>query len=121
MRSDLANTQRSRAELQSQLTTATTSLSNLQLQSSKDNKRVDELTRDKAILERRVKDRDEEIKGKARLVEEVQDEMVSLNLQLNMAEKKVKRFEVENKELVDRWMARMGKEADQMNEDSKWS
>jgi hypothetical protein len=38
-----------------------------------------------------------------------------------MAEKKSKELQRENKELVDRWMARMGKEADAMNDASKFS
>ena len=51
----------------------------------------------------------------------MQDELVSLNLQFNMAEERSKRLEKENRELVDRWMARMGKEADAMNDASKYS
>lgn len=51
----------------------------------------------------------------------VQTELVSLNLQFNMAEDRAKRLEAENKELVDRWMARMGQEADAMNKASKFS
>lgn len=51
----------------------------------------------------------------------MQNELVSLNLQFNMAEEKAKRIERENKELVDRWMARMGQEADAMNKASKFS
>lgn len=47
--------------------------------------------------------------------------MVSLNLQLNMAEQQKKKLQKENKELVDRWMARMGEEADAMNDASKFS
>jgi len=47
--------------------------------------------------------------------------MVSLNLQLNMAEQAKKKLQKENKELVDRWMARMGKEADAMNDASRFS
>jgi len=38
-----------------------------------------------------------------------------LTLQLNVAEQKSASLKKENKELVDRWMARMGKEADAMN------
>lgn len=38
-----------------------------------------------------------------------------------MAEKKSKELQRENKELVDRWMARMGKEADALNDASKFS
>jgi len=38
-----------------------------------------------------------------------------------MAEDRAKRLEKENKELIDRWMVRMGKEADAMNNASKFS
>jgi hypothetical protein len=38
-----------------------------------------------------------------------------------MAEKRSKELQRENKELVDRWMARMGEEADAMNDASKFS
>ncbi|KAK5239702.1 autophagy protein 16, interacts with Atg12p-Atg5p, partial [Exophiala xenobiotica] len=56
----------------------------------------------------------------AKLIENVQDENVTLNLQLNMVEEHSEKLKKENKELVDRWMARMGKEADKMNEDNKF-
>ena len=49
------------------------------------------------------------------------DETVSLTLQLNMADEQAQKLQRENKELVDRWMARMGKEADAMNDKSKFS
>jgi hypothetical protein len=38
-----------------------------------------------------------------------------------MAEDRAKRLEKENQELIDRWMVRMGKEADAMNNASKFS
>jgi hypothetical protein len=47
--------------------------------------------------------------------------MLSLNLQLNMAEQRSKKLEGDNKDLVDRWMARMGQEADALNNASKFS
>lgn len=53
--------------------------------------------------------------------QDFQDELASLNLQLNMAEEQSNRLQRENQELVDRWMARMGKEAEAMNEASKYS
>lgn len=37
-----------------------------------------------------------------------------------MAEEKSNRLKKENKELIDRWMARMGKEADAMNDASQF-
>lgn len=54
------------------------------------------------------------------MVEGVQDEMVGLNLQLNMAEQKAEKLKGENEELVRRWMKRMGEEAEKMNEESRW-
>ena len=53
--------------------------------------------------------------------QDIQDEMISLNLQMNVAESRSKELEKENKDLIDRWMARMGKEADAMNQASKFS
>lgn len=47
--------------------------------------------------------------------------MATLNLQLNMADEKSNKLQRENKELVDRWMARMGQEADAMNDASRFS
>jgi hypothetical protein len=38
-----------------------------------------------------------------------------LNLQLNMSEQRVKDLKAENKELIDRWMAYKGQEAEEMN------
>ena len=54
-------------------------------------------------------------------LQDVHDETVSLTLQLNMADEQAQKLQRENKELVDRWMARMGQEADAMNDKSKFS
>lgn len=54
------------------------------------------------------------------MVEQAQDEMVALGLQLNLAEERSKALEEENRELVERWMRRMGEEADRVNRDSRW-
>jgi chromosome segregation ATPase len=121
LRADLAATQKSRADLQSQLKPLKEELEKMKTKAERELKRIEDLTRDKVTLERKLRDREEEIKGKARLVEEVQDEMVSLNLQVNMAEQRSEKLIKENQELVDRWMARMGQEADAMNTASKWT
>ncbi|KAL9095366.1 MAG: hypothetical protein Q9165_002237 [Trypethelium subeluteriae] len=121
LRTDLATTQKSRADLQARLMPLTEELEKAKSKSEKDLKRIEDLARERTTLERKLRDRDEELKGKARLVEDVQDEMVSLNLQLNMAEQRSEKLEKENKELVDRWMVRMGKEADEMNDASRWT
>lgn len=41
--------------------------------------------------------------------------MITLNLQVSVAEKERDKVKKENKELVDRWMKRMAQEADAMN------
>ncbi|KAK0822351.1 autophagy protein 16, interacts with Atg12p-Atg5p, partial [Friedmanniomyces endolithicus] len=74
----------------------------------------------KADTERKLRDRDEELRGKNRMVVLAQDEMVAQGLQLSLAEQKAEGLERENRELVARWMERMGKEAERVNRDSKW-
>ena len=53
--------------------------------------------------------------------QDLQDEVMSLNIQLNVAELRAQELTKDNQRLVDRWMARMGKEADAMNEASKFA
>lgn len=115
IRQDLAKAQQERADLQARLDTATHELVNLRSKSKQDNKKLSQLTNSVNQLTLKLRDRDEELRGKAKLVENVQDENVTLNLQLNMAEEQQTQLKKENQELVDRWMARMGKEADMMN------
>ncbi|MCJ1275141.1 hypothetical protein MMC21_002941 [Puttea exsequens] len=121
MRQDLSEAQRSRGLIETRLHSVTEELSKLKIQASLDNKRIAELTKEKTVLSTKLKDRDEELKGKTKLLEDVHDETVSLTLELNMAEERSQKLRSENKELVDRWMARMGQEADAMNVQSKFS
>ena len=105
----------------------------LRAKTKTDIRHIGDLTRERATLLQKVKDRDDELKGKARFLEvwdtgllaltdrahvsqDVQDEVIALNLQLNMSEQTVKKLKVENKDLIDRWMAHKGREADEMNE-----
>ena len=120
MRQDLARAQQERTELQSRLDTVTKELEALKTKSIVANKKISQLTVSVGHLTMKLRDREEELKGKAKLVENVQDENVTLNLQLNMAEEQSQKLRKENQELVDRWMARMGKEADRMNDESKF-
>ncbi|GMF77870.1 unnamed protein product [Aspergillus oryzae] len=94
---DLSEAQRSRSELQDRLTRTTAELEKLRKRSSQDSRRIGVLEKEAAQLQLRLKDRDEELKGKAKLLDK------------------------ENQELVDRWMARMGKEAEAMNKASRFS
>jgi len=121
LRRDLAEALRSRGQLQSRLKLAEEDLETLRLKSKLDTKIIKDFAAERAVLVVKVKDRDEELRGKAKLLEDVQDEMISLNLQLNMAEQRSKKLQKENKDLIDRWMTRMGQEADAMNDASKFS
>ncbi|KAL4785565.1 autophagy protein 16 [Aspergillus varians] len=120
-RADLTEAQRSRSELQERLARATTELERLQKRNNYDGKRINSMDSEITHLQLRLRDRDEELRGKAKLLEDFQDELAALNLQINMAEQRADRLQKENQELVDRWMARMGKEADAMNNASKFS
>jgi len=121
LRQDLLEAQRTKVEQQSRLKSVTEELEKLRLKSKADSKRINDLSMEKVGLTRGMKDRDEELRGKAKLLEDVHNETVSLTLELNMAEERLERLREENKELVDRWMARMSKEADAMNDASRYS
>ena len=69
VRQDLSEAQRSRGLIEARLQSVTEELQKLKIQSSLDNKRIRELTRETATLTRGLIDRDEELKGKAKLVE----------------------------------------------------
>ncbi|KAI9871918.1 MAG: hypothetical protein M1830_002294 [Pleopsidium flavum] len=121
IRHDLIEAQRSKGALQAQSKAVTDELEKLKIRSKVESKRLNELAAERTVLTTRLRDRDEELKGKAKLLEDVQDEMISLHLQLNMAEERSRKLQRENKDLVDRWMARMGQEADAMNDASTFS
>jgi len=116
IRSDLAEALRANGNLQSRIRIAETELIELRVKTKTDSKRIGDMTKERATLSQKVRDRDDELRGKARFLENVQDEMISLNLQLNVSEQNVKKLRAENKDLIDRWMVHKGKEADEMNE-----
>jgi chromosome segregation ATPase len=120
IRQDLAKAQQERADLQTRLDAATRELEALKSKSKAETRKINHLTANVSRLEVKLQDRNEELKGKAKLVENVQDENVTLNLQLNMADEQAKRLKKENQDYINRLMARKGKEADRMNDESKF-
>ncbi|KAI9045178.1 ATG16 family protein [Aspergillus affinis] len=120
-RAELSEAQRSRSELQDQLTRTTVELEKLRKKSTQNTRRIGSLENEVAHLQLRLKDRDEELRGKAKLLDDFQDELASLTLQLNMAEERSDKLKEENQHLVDRWMARMHKDAEAMNDASRFS
>ncbi|KAL7791905.1 autophagy-related protein 16 [Trichoderma ceciliae] len=115
LRLDLAEALRSRGVAETRLRTAEEELDKLRSKTKQDSRSIKDLTSERTSLATKVNDREYELREKRKLVEYVQDEMIALNLQLSMAEKERDRVKQENKELIDRWMKRMAKEADAMN------
>jgi chromosome segregation ATPase len=120
LRADLSATQKARGALQTEVASLSASLAVAQSTNDVNTAKIAILSKQKADVERKLRDRDEELRGKARLVEQTQDEMVSLSLQVNMAEQRSERLEKENKDLIARWMKRMGEEAEKVNAGSGW-
>ncbi|KAF2733948.1 autophagy protein 16 [Polyplosphaeria fusca] len=118
LRSELASTQKIRADLESKLSAQTTELQALQTTDAEQKKRIIALEKVMEHLQRRLKDRGEELTGKGRLVEDVQDEMVALNLQLSMAEQERDKLKKENEDLTRRWVEYKEKEVQRQNEEN---
>ena len=113
-------TQKARSALQAQVDELNTSLKALELQNRASTSQIAQLTRQKTDIERRLRDRDEELRGKTKLAEDAQDEMVAQGLQLHIAEEQARKLQEENAELVQRWMKRMGEEVERVNRESRW-
>lgn len=121
LRQEFTTAQAERAKLSSQLKSVLAELDSLKATTRKDRKEITRLTRISAQAQVRLRDRDEELRGKAKLLENVQDENATLNLELKQADEKAKRLKKENQDLVDRWMKRKGEEAERMNNEGKFA
>ncbi|KAL2206379.1 autophagy protein 16 [Sarocladium strictum] len=114
-RLEVAEALRSRGVAETRLRVAEEELTRLRAKTRADTRTLRVLETECATLTTRLNDRDHELREKRKLVEEVQDEMITLNLQLSVAEKERDKVKADNKDLVDRWMKRMAQEADAMN------
>jgi len=120
LRQEFTKAQAERAKLASQLESVTAELETLKAASKVDRKEINRLTKLSTQVQVRLRDRDEELRGKAKLLEDVQDENATLNLELKQADEKAKRLKRENQELVDRWMKSKGEEAERMNVEGRF-
>ncbi|KAF3168640.1 hypothetical protein EYR41_003204 [Orbilia oligospora] len=121
LRTDLATSQKDRTNLQTQLTTATNSLTLLQKSSSANLRELDKVKVERYHLEQKVKSKDDDSKLNRKMIENLQDEIIALNIQLNIGEQAKMRLKSENEELISRWMALKKDEAEAMNNNSKYS
>lgn len=106
--------------LESQLETSRSQLTRLQTTHAALQRRSTTLTAQVTQLTQRLRDQAEELRGKAKLLEDVQDENATLNLQLDLADRQARELRRENQDLVDRWMAKVGQEAERMNEEGRF-
>ena len=115
LRLDLAEAIRSRNVSEKRLQTAEAELITLRAKTKTDSRSLRQLDAERTQLTTRLKDRDHELREKRKLLEDVQDETITLNLQLAMIEKERDKIKKDNQELVDRWMKRKAQEAEAMN------
>ncbi|KAI0805313.1 autophagy-related protein 16 [Xylaria sp. FL0064] len=115
LRLELAEALRGRGQAQSRLKAAEAELATLRSKNRVDGKRIADLTSERNALAARVRDLNEELDKKKKFLKDIQDDNLTLNMELNMTIQKKAKVEAENKELVDRWMKRMGHEADALN------
>ncbi|CAD6505960.1 BgTH12-06892 [Blumeria graminis f. sp. triticale] len=114
-RSDLAEAIRSNGQLHSRIKTVEVELLKLRAKTKSDLSIIKELHAQQNSLKQKLNDRDEELRGKTKLLDDVHDEVVALHLQLNLSEQRAKNLLTENKSLIDRWLIRKSHEADEMN------
>ncbi|TGJ78661.1 hypothetical protein E0Z10_g10107 [Xylaria hypoxylon] len=115
LRLDLAEALRGRGQAQTRLKASETELVTLRSKNRVDGKRISDLTAERNALTARIRDLNEELEKKKNFLKDVQDDNLTLNMELNMTTQKAAKVQAENKELVDRWMKRMGREADALN------
>ncbi|KAI3399898.1 hypothetical protein diail_5409 [Diaporthe ilicicola] len=115
LRADLAEALRQKSSLETRLRKTTSERDALQATSRTQARAVRDLTAERDALRLRVGDQAEELRGKKQMLEQVQDEVLALELQLNVAEQQKAKIAAENKQLIERWMRRARQEADDMN------
>lgn len=77
MRSDLAEALRSNGALHARIKSAEAELVKLRAKTKADTKTIEDLTKERVILSQKVRDRDEELRGKARFIEVREDDFIS--------------------------------------------
>lgn len=115
LRTDLAEALRQKSSLEARLRKTTSERDALQATQRAQARAVRDLSGERDALRLRVGDQAEELRGKKQMLEQVQDEVLALELQLNVAEQQKAKIAAENKQLIERWMRRARQEADDMN------
>ncbi|KAL2111567.1 hypothetical protein VUR80DRAFT_9777 [Thermomyces stellatus] len=112
---DLAEALRAKGYFEARAKTAEAELEKAKAANREDARSLKDLAAERQKILTKLRDRDHELREQRKLSANVQDEMITLNLQLSMAEKERDRVKNENKELIERWMKSKGAEAERMN------
>lgn len=115
LRLDLAEALRSQGQFQARLRAAEEELRALRARSAHEGAAVRALTAEAKALGRKLRDREEELRAKDKMVRDVHDELDVLHMQLNVHDEKYAKLERENRQLVARFMKRVGQEAEALN------
>ncbi|KAK3505052.1 autophagy-related protein 16 [Neurospora crassa] len=115
LRVDLAEALRAKGDFQRRLNVVEEELVRLRTKTTTDNKTLQTLTAERKTLTIKLRDREEELRAKSKMLADVQDELQVLNTHLDLVEKRRSEMEAENKQLVARFMRRIGQEAEAMN------
>jgi len=114
-RLQLAEALRSKGQLQTKLRAAEDELRKLRGSTQVATKQLHDLKMERNALQGKLRDRNEELEAKTKAFLDVQDENLALNLEIASQDKRMAAVKAENKQLIERWMKRMGEEADAMN------
>jgi len=121
IRADLLDSQKLRTHYGNQLKLTTEHLEKLKFSGAANLRELDKIKNERYQLERKLKDKDEEMKVNKKIIENLNDEILTLNIQLDLADQAKGRLMSENEELISRWMKLKGDEADAMNNNSRFS
>lgn len=120
LQTDLLAAQKARSTLLSSLSNLESTIATLRSQTSSLTSQLNLSNTQKSALERKLRDREEELRQKKKFADDAQDEVVALQLQLNLSEEKGEKVRRENEELVRRWVERMGVEVERVNREGGW-
>lgn len=82
--------------------------------------RISQLEASQSALQRRLRDREDELKAKKQLLERVQDELLAAEMETNVALEDRNRVERENRALVGRLIGEKEAEVEKMNRIGGW-
>ncbi|KKY23965.1 putative autophagy protein [Phaeomoniella chlamydospora] len=112
---NLSDAQAARSSLQSQLSKLQASSATVVAQLDTLRSSHATLSAQHNTLQMRFRDRDSELRGKAKLLENLQDELATTEMELTVQTREMDKLKQENQALVDRWMKKMQGEAEEMN------